>query len=121
MNREEVLFQMKRLYVLNDLTLSESNSEHQNAEACYAFTKLLIELEERYNAPLSEYIFDEENTIESCVEKILNPPERSDYDEEYDEVECFETNNCKDITFNRCMEMFWTWIKMRITKLFTKR
>ena len=117
--RDEVLFQVKRLYALYDLTLSESNTEQQNTEANYAFTRLLTKLEEEYKSPLSDYIFEEDDTIESCTEKILNPPEYSE--EEYFEDELFDEYDEENISFKSLIIMNVKWLAKRVMKIFGRR
>ncbi len=119
LNRDEVLFQVKRLYALYELTLSEANSEKQNTEANYAFTRLLTKLEEEFNSPLSDYIFEEDDTIESCTEKILNPPV-------YSEEECFSEDERFDdldenVSFKNLIIMNMNWLSKKIMKIFGRR
>lgn len=119
LNRDEVLFQVKRLYALYELTLSELNSEEQNTEANYAFTRLLTKLEEEYNSPLSDYIFEEGDTIECCTEKILNPPEYSE--KEYFDDELFDDYDVENISFKSLIVTNLKWLVKRVMKLFGRR
>ncbi len=77
---DEVLLQVKRLYTLHELSLSESNSEVQDREARFTFTRFMNNLSERFNSPLVDYIFWEDNTVESCTEKVMKNLEKLEDD-----------------------------------------
>ena len=77
-SREEVLFQVKRLYALKDLMISGLESKRQRREANFAFSKFMSVLSERFNSPLVNYIFWEDDTVESCTDKVMKNLEKSE-------------------------------------------
>ena len=78
--RDEVLVQVKKLYALNELMISESNSSNQFSEANFAFTRFENDLSKRFNSPMSDYIFWEGDTVESCTDKVMKNLEKSEDD-----------------------------------------
>ncbi len=80
LTRDEVLFQVKRLYALNDLMISDANSANQFSEASFAFTRYENELSKRFKSPLRDYIMWEGDTVESCTDKVMKNLEKSEDD-----------------------------------------